>query len=204
VSNTTIKNCYFFNGNSDGVQSGASNLTVTDNEFRSINPHGNAALHTDCFQLLGCTDSIFRRNYFIDFEQALAAFDGTNGNTVEDNVFYGPPYSPAHWLSMMADNPGSTLNHNTLFSNGQIYLSSKTGGAPSTSFVSNNICAGIGLSGSGVTGTPQLNVNNNRTSSVVTFVGGANPTTWQGFKLTSGSVGHNEGNDGLDVGIRAS
>ena len=37
-----------------------------------------------------------------------------------------------------------------------------------------------------------------------TFAGGADPTTWAGFELTSGSTGHAGGSDGADVGIRAS
>jgi len=41
-------------------------------------------------------------------------------------------------------------------------------------------------------------------SGTATFQGGANPTKWAGFELTSGSTGHAAGSDGLDVGIRAS
>ena len=37
-----------------------------------------------------------------------------------------------------------------------------------------------------------------------TFTGGSDPTTWAGFELTSGSTGHDAGNDGQNVGIRAS
>jgi hypothetical protein len=41
-------------------------------------------------------------------------------------------------------------------------------------------------------------------SGSATFTGGADPTTWAGFELTSGSAGHAAGSDGQDVGIRAS
>ena len=41
-------------------------------------------------------------------------------------------------------------------------------------------------------------------SGTPTFVGGAHPTTWAGFELTSGSTGHDGGSDGQDVGIRSS
>jgi hypothetical protein len=46
-----------------------------------------------------------------------------------------------------------------------------------------------GASGSNFLGTPQ-------------FVGGANPTTYAGFKLAPGSPGKGAASDGLDVGIR--
>lgn len=207
----TIKNCLFHDFDADGVRLAGSGTTIQDCEFLTVNPHGDGSLHTDCIQVFGDDNCTVQRCYFKDFEQAFGAFDGMSSCTIQDNAFDSTPYSsPAHWLSCYADNPGSTINHNTLY-DGSIICTSKAGGAVSIGFYRNNICDSISLTDGPVTGAPSQNTNNMFPSGASspningtpTYVGGSHPTTWQGFKLANGSAGQAAGNDGLDVGIRA-
>jgi hypothetical protein len=76
---------------------------------------------------------------------------------------------------------------------GDIVITS-SGGTGSPSYNDYNLCTGGPCAGGGphsLTGTP-------------TYVGGASPTTYAGFALTAGSLGHNAGSDGKDIGTSVS
>ena len=215
-----IKNCLFNNLTADGVKlSAGTGHTVQDCEFRDVNPHGGGN-HTDCIQQNGATGGTFVRNFFVGFEQGIGIFDGTASNVITDNVLDNRPEPAVHWITMGADNPASTVNHNTVWgdnSSGQypsIVVGSKPAMALSISSVKNNIIMGTfstaGIAG-GSDGVPTDNDHNMFSGATApnidgtpTFVGGASPDTYQGFKLTSGSAGRNAASDAADVGARIS
>ena len=78
---------------------------------------------------------------------------------------------------------------------GETFTNNASGANPNTSD-SSAITTDTNNMWSGAT-SPNIN-------GTATFQGGSDPTTWAGFELTSASTGHDGGNDGLDVGIRAS
>lgn len=215
-SGVTVENSEFRDMSADGIQTG-SRLNILYNEFLNVQPNaagGNESLHTDGVQLFGGTDvSIIGNFVHGGCEQGIDAFDGTSGNTVEDNVIVG---CTAHSLVMGGDkNPGSLVSHNTVVggSTAVINCSSKPGEGPSTTSIVDNIASGgIELSDLGGPCQPTENTDNllgvggrpPNLSGTPRFVGGANPTTYAGFQLASGSPGKNAATDGLDVGARIS
>lgn len=206
----TFKNCYWYNCSNDGCQTGASQVTFDDCEFDTVNPLGVSELHTDCIQIYYGSNITIRRCYFHNFEQAIGGFNDANNtnpmtsnNVITDNVLIGAPYSGvAHWITLMADDPGSLVDHNT--NDGALFFYSKPSSHASKTFVRNNICAGVNTSqGAGYTDAALgQNAANSFTKAAVTFVGGSNPTTWAGFKLATGSAGKGAATDGADVGAR--
>jgi hypothetical protein len=204
----TVKNCYFSNSSADSVKIGGGRITVLDCEFDFITIEGDEALHTDCVQFFVGSDCTLKRNYFHSFNQALGGFDGTSGHTIEDNVCAASGYDAQHWISMYGDNPASTVNHNTC--DGPIQISAKSGSPASLTSLTNNISTAIDLfSSGGPSPTPSANTNNlypgagsPNISGTATFVGGAIPTTYQGYRLRAGTTGTGAGSDGLNVGAR--
>jgi hypothetical protein len=215
-SGVTVENSEFRDMSADGIQTG-SPMSILYNEFLNVQPNaagGNENLHTDGVQLFGGTDVYIIGNFVHGgCEQGIDAFDGTSGNTVEDNVIVG---CTAHSLVMGGDkNPGSLVSHNTVIgsSTAVINCSSKPGEGPSTTSIVDNIASGgIELSDLGAPCQPTENTHNllgvdgrpPNLSGTPRFVGGANPTTYAGFQLASGSPGKNAATDGLDVGARIS
>jgi hypothetical protein len=167
----------------------------------------------------------FTGNLCYDDYNCLAAWDGTSDNTITDNVCFNVERGCFDLYSDV----GSVVNHNTTqgggadpsncatehpaerctvgsgleqthksgdpVGSGETFTNNISGSAPSILDPSaiatntNNMWPGAGA--------PNI-------SGGATFAGGADPTTWAGFELTSGAVGHTAGSDGLDVGIRAS
>jgi parallel beta helix pectate lyase-like protein len=213
-SGVTVENSLFRDMSADGIQTG-SPMNIVGNEFSDVKPTaagGNESLHTDAVQLYGGTGVRIQGNFVHGgCEQGITAFDGTSGNTVEDNVIVG---CTAHSLVMSGDkNPGSLVDHNTVIGTATavINCSSKTGEGPSTTMITNNIASG-GLELNDRSGPcqPAQNTNNllgsgghsPNFSGTPTFVGGANPTTYAGYQLAPGSRGKGAATDGLDVGAR--
>ena len=212
-SGVTVENSLFRDMSADAIQHGPA-MKILDNEFANIEPSaagGDESLHTDAVQpnsgCSGDTGSVITGNYFHDGEQAIGAFDGTCAMTIEDNVIQN---FSAHQITLMGDRPGSSVRHNTLVGSGPriIDCASKADLPPSLTSIRDNIADGISLTGP-TNCSPSANDHNMLSSAsdpniagTPQFIGGANPTTYTGFKLAPGSPGKHAASDRLDVGIR--
>jgi hypothetical protein len=211
-SGVTIENSLFRDMVADALKLGAQ-MKAIHNEFVNVYPHGHSELHTDAIQIFGGTNDVLIGNLVHgNCEQGIGAFDGTSGNTIEDNVVVG---CTAHSMALMGDkNPPSLVAHNTIIgsSTAVINCTSKPGEGPSTTRIVDNIASGgIELTdGSDQPCTPSEDTHNMFRSGatghdfngIPQFVGGANPSTYAGFKLVPGSAGKKAASDGLDVGAR--
>ena len=168
-------------------------------------------------------------NLCYDDYNCLAGYDGTQDNTFTDNVCFDIERS----CVVLYSSRGDVINHNTMQTNGADPSGCATLNdtqdpiQPCTSTVlfenghktgdpvgSGQVFTNNASNGTQNIGDPtavSTNTNNlyptatsPNISGSPTFAGGADPTTWAGFELTSGSTGHLGGGDGLDVGIRSS
>ena len=209
-SGVTIQNSLFRDMSADGVQAGPA-VNILNNEFARIRP-AVPEQHTDAIQLYdGCASALgvgstIRGNYIHEGEQAIGAFDGACGNLIEHNVVQN---FTAHWITVMGDRPGSTVQWNTITGSGAgvIACGSKAGYPSSQTIIRNNVAGGIDLS-NGVACTPTQSTNNmlrsggsgGNFSGAPTFAGGSSPSTFGGFQLAAGSPGKGRAADGSDVG----
>jgi hypothetical protein len=212
-SGVTIKNSTFGpGGDADGIQIGAIGVKVLNNEFTGIKQV--SAVHTDSLQLMGTSQTVVDGNYFHDFSTAIMAPDGGNRDTFTNNVFDGDgSYRPAIQLGSTHD---SVFAHNTT-RNLDVYMDRKN---ESTDNSANGVLRDNVIV-NGTINTPSAKCTNctvsynlfsaagnaSGTNTVVgtpAFAGGANPNSWAGFALASGSPGKANAGDGTDRGIDAS
>lgn len=216
-SGIVVRNSLFKGGTSDGIRvdAGAS-ATIESNEFttiKDVDPY-----HADPIQFNGGRNVVIRANYFHDQAESascsLGQHDGGGGNLIERNVVVGGNCYSGMYLR--ADR-SSVVRHNTfVFSTGAclngtlcglIRIDGKTAGGSGSMFES-NIFGGIENTG----GQPsQFTARNNLTRQRVAgtanitgtpqFTGGANPTSYDGYRLAPGSPGKNAAPDGTDIGI---
>ena len=190
--------------------------------------------HIDSFFLYSGSPGTYGGNTFTgnlcyDDYNCLAGYDGTQENTITDNACFDMERS---CVILYSDN-GSVVNHNTTQQGGadpgdcatmndtsapiqgctvgSVFENGNKSGDPVGSdetFTNNASGANPNTSDSSAITTDTNNMWSGATSpninGTATFQGGSDPTTWAGFELTSASKGHDGGNDGLDVGIRAS
>lgn len=200
----TIQNSVFDGGSADGVQAG-SPVSIIGNEFANITEGSCGTCHTDSIQFFGATNSVVRGNWIHGGADGFAAYDGTSGNLIEDNVVSSD--TSGRCIELYSDG-SSTVQHNTTYGDGcSIALDHKAADPAGTgTIIRNNIASG------GITmneSTAAISTNNMcpgcsspNISGTPTFQGGATPSTYSGFHLTAGSAGHLAATDGLDVGIR--
>lgn len=162
----------------DSFDSGTCNVTVEDNVLEENAPdgHGNAIEWDgdgNCTGLTGVTQgSDIRHNTLVYHSGCFA--DGGNG---------------CGQVSM-GDDHGTRQGAGTrVYDNVAANIQFLSGGATGT--MHHNLCH---ASGQGCTGTGNL-------TGSPTFAGGAAPSTFLGYLLTAGSLGHLGASDGLDVGI---
>ena len=208
-STTQVDYNLFRDMGADGID--AWNSTIIGNDFIDVtgsNP--NDPRHTDAIQF-GTPGNVMKGN-FVDAPctQGIAAYDGTTGNVIEDNVIAG---CSIHSLVTAGDNPASLIAHNTVIGAGGLECGSKTGSPPSTTQIRDNILQ-QGINWGGVQCTPSVDSHNMswpafgqiHSSSdfigVPQFVGGSDPTTYAGYGLATGSPGKGRASDGGDVGAR--
>ena len=170
----------------------------------------------------------FTGNLCYDNYGCAMAFDGTADNTITDNVCFDEETA---CINLYSDT-GSIINHNVMQTGGAdpgdcntmhdtsapiqscknsslLINGNKSGDrTPSGETYTNNISPGAANVESGSLSTNTNNMWSGASSPNIngtpTYTGGTNPTTWAGFELTPTSTGHNGGNDGNDVGVRAS
>ena len=208
-----------------------SPLSIENNVIAGFLDHTEAAScnHIDGLQLYSGSNSTyggvtFTGNLCYDDYNCFAAWDGTSGNTITDNACFD---IESACINLYADT-GSVVNHNVQQTGGAdpsncatepstqactnatlLITGSKSGDrATSGETYTNNIDQhGPNIeAGSFSTNTRNMwsGASSPNINGTATFAGGAHPTTWAGFELTSGSTGHAAGSDGLDVGIRSS
>ena len=211
-------------------------MTANDNVFVGFLSHNQAAScnHIDSFFLYSGSpgtygSDIFTGNLCYDDYNCMAGYDGTQKNTITDNVCFDIERTGCITLESDVD---SVINHNTMETDGadpghcamnepatpvfactasELFQNGHKSGDPTGSgevYTNDASDGGPSISDSSAVSTNTNNLWSGASSPNIngtpTFAGGANPTTWAGFELTAGSAGHNGASDGLDVGIRSS
>ena len=215
----TVQNSRFGpGGNLDGIQTGVDGLRILNNEFVGIRA-GSSGIHTDAIQLYGSRNTLVRGNWIHDCDSGIMAPDGTDHETIEDNVIdIDYPYA-----LMIGSDDGSTIRHNTLRPHdvdffgpnaaGVVVLGSKSGQPVGHgTIVSDNIVQAVTVqSGLATAATNDYNLvrgsgavsGPHDIAGIATFVGGGSPSTWAGYRLASASPGRNAASDGTDMGARS-
>src|SRR6266508_3926252 len=209
-----ITNSHFGNGGcSDGVQIVGDAYGVQvgpGNEFSAIR-QGSCAPHVDSIQLYGSSHTQIVGNYFHDDDTIIMAPDGGESEVIADNVMVGAGYVPAVQLG---SHQGTQFVHNTVRSI-DVHMDHKSGEpASSGGVVRDNVFVNASTnalySGNCSGCTVSHNLFNSSgaasgTDAVVgtpVFVGGANPSTYDGYQLASTSLGRASASDGNDLGAR--
>jgi hypothetical protein len=204
-SGVVIKNSLFSGGLSDGIQNGSKGTQILDNEFTNIHQGDPNIAHTDALQLYGASNTVIKGNYFHAVEDCIMAPDGTNHETITDNVCVTD--GSQNGFTIGSDN-GSTISHNTFGANGLRLYGGNANKASTGTIVQDNILPG----GDTITGsslTVDYNLSKSTTSGThaisgsPTYVGGSKPTTLAGYALASNSLGKSNASDGGDRGADA-
>lgn len=214
-SGVTISNNHFGKaGESDGIQIGANGVVIgPGNVFDGI-VQGSYSRHVDSIQLYGSSNTTITGNYFASGDVYIMAPDGGLNERITNNVFRGS--GSYYWKIQMGSHDNSVFEHNTVTGSMGVSVDAKVGESSSTNaLVRNNVMAGSAFkttNSNGQQACSNCTFTNNLFSSssnamgssnVIgspTFVGGASPTTWAGFQLTSSSLGYRVATDGKDLG----
>jgi Right handed beta helix region len=209
-SGVTVRDSLLAGGDADGIQTGVG-LEVVGNEFRDIVEHGPN--HTDAIQLIGARGAVLRGNYIHDSSTGIVAYDGVERVLIEDNVIDLP--SRAWGIELYADE-ASIVRHNTLKPGacdgnlpcGIIELNRKPEDAAGRdTVVTDNVASDISLQNGSAVGARHHNLLGAGTAldgdlrGSPRFAEGADPTTYDGFRLATGSPGKDAASDGGDIGI---
>jgi hypothetical protein len=185
-------------------------VNIINNEFRDILIGGGN--HTDAIQLLEAPDSVIRGNFIHGTETGIVAYDSITRATIENNVL--DIYRP--WPIELYSDDSSVVRHNTLkfgacqfnLECGQILISRKSADdAGHGTVVVDNVATSVEIDAGSTVGERHHNLLREGPAAgdfrgAPTYAGGANPTTYLGFRLAGGSPGKNAASDGGDVGIR--
>jgi hypothetical protein len=210
-SGVTVSNNHFGGGGcSDGIQIGAYGVIVADNVFDGI-LQGACAPHVDALQLYGQSHTTVTGNHFTDFTTAIMAADGGDTEVITDNVIDSTASSTN--AVQFGSVVNTTFAHNTVRGTA-VNMDHKIGSPTSSGgILRDNIMIDAEFHASPTVCTSctisynlfDSSLTSSGTNAVVgtpTFVGGANPTTYAGFELSSGSPGQANASDGLNRGIR--
>jgi hypothetical protein len=214
----TIRGATIDGGCADGIQSGTSFILE---DSRVMNKQVGSCPndpHTDGVQFYGgpYVGTIVRRNYFYNNIQVLAAYDGVDHVLIENNVFDpGANASSSHsrpcQIEMYSDD-SSIIRHNTVLYRGngfgEICIDRKSADdAGFGTIVVDNIANLISTrNGSTIAQRNNNLLRSGATASEIsgapTYLGGATPTTLQGFVLAPGSLGKGAASSpaGSDIG----
>jgi len=213
-SGIVIRNSLFKGGTADGIRAdGGASIVIEGNEFtaiRDVDPY-----HADAIQFYGGRNVTIRGNYFHDpaimASCSLGQHDGGGGHLIERNVIVG---GQCYYGMYLRDDESSTVRNNTFaygtciaaIKCGLIVIDGKNSPGSGTVFA-NNIFTGLSNSGF----VSQYTANHNLTRDPIqgstniigtpVYAGGANPSTYDGYRLAPGSPGKNAGSDGNDIGI---
>jgi hypothetical protein len=221
-SGVTVENSEFSGGGADGLWTDTG-ATFIGNEIHDQcnDPNGN---HTDAIQVgIGAaTGVVIQRNFIhqsaanaaVCDTQSLSAFDELSHAVITDNVVN---MNRRPWGIEIYSDDTSLIEHNTVVGDpapcnfsqpcGQIDINAKTtNDVGFGTIVLNNIATRINTNRA----TLGERHDNMLLQSLVVgdfigipqYVGGADPTTYDGYCLAPGSPGKGAASDGLDVGIR--
>ena len=221
INGATVTNSFFgSNGYGDGIQTGGNNRNLTigpNNTFDGIVQSfcdANGGAHCDAIQLQGGGVTAITGNYFKNGDTYIMAPDGSSAVTTTNNVFDGTGRGYEYKIQFgSAANP--VFRHNTLANTSAAFDSKPGMPATTNAQVKDNVWAkGYGQiktsNGSGCSGcTFAYNLFDNAanargTNNVIatpSFSGGATPTSYPGWRLTTTSPGHNAASDATDTGI---
>jgi hypothetical protein len=193
-------------GCTDGVNitGGASGTQIgPGDEFSDIEQGSCDPAHVDPIQFYGAPNTTVTGDYFHGDSSQIESPDG-NGSpmTVTNNVFvqFANPIQ-------IGGGEGDVINHNTIV--GDLEIGHENVGASSNETITNNVIInGIELNGGQSESGWKVEYNlipgggggAHGSSGSPIFVGGAHPSTWAGYALTSGSPGHLAASDGTDMG----
>lgn len=215
----TVRNCLFAGSTNPGEKSdgimligGSRNCEIgPGNIFHGFHQEdAQQGEHIDAIQEFGAgTGNRIFGNYFYDNDAHWQASDGSNGIIMEHNVFDQTDRGAQIKFRSAVD---LVFRHNTIYGalSAPILESPEPGGGGTfNALVQDNIFAGgadlVVNDCSGCTIDNNMfesgGVGTNIVIGTPTFVGGAEPTTYEGYALAPGSAGENAGSDAQDVGI---
>lgn len=204
-------NVFSGSGPSDGVQvvgSAYGTVIGPGNEFKNIKESGCGSVHCDPIQFYGASNTRITGNYFHNNSTGLM-LGAMDNITIDNNVFMTDGEYPDQIVIFVCGDKRNVIKHNTLANGSSIRLQDDGCGSNVYETVYDNIVTGSVHADSGLSmGT--ANVGYNLTSSSLagtnnvvgrpTYTGGANPTTWGGYQLTTNSAGTNAASNGTNIG----
>jgi hypothetical protein len=208
----TVAHSLFAGGDSDGIQAGCG-LNIIHNEFRDIQFHGPN--HTDAIQLIGAAGTVVRGNYFKNTSTGIVAYDGVERALIVDNVL--DIDDRAADIELYSDR-GSVVRHNTLkHYGGSCYFGHPCGtiavdrkpedDAGQGTVIVDNIATEVSVSDGSTLARRDHNLvrrfaRRGDLRGAPVFVGGRDPTSYRGFRLSARSRGRHAASDGTDIGAR--
>jgi hypothetical protein len=210
----TIRRGTLDGGCSDGIQSGVPFIIESSRLMNMQVGDCPNDPHTDALQLYGgpYAGTIIRGNYFYRNVQVLTAFNGVDNVLIENNVLDpGPSGERRECQIEWHSDRNSIIRHNTIVFRSPNLGTICTYDANGT-IIEENITSGISDEGGGFVNVTRSNnllrsgtLAGNVTGSP-TYVGGASPTSYEGFALASGSLGKGAGLKpaGSDIGANGS
>jgi len=215
-SGVTIRDSRFYGGLSDGIQNGSYGTRIIGNEFYDITPGSPQGVHADAIQLYGSSHTLIRGNYMHDMPEVpfIMAPDGADHELIEDNVVEGST-DGYPFITLFSDD-SSIVRHNTFADGdcafnircGVLRLANKDSDDPGRgTIVQDNILAEINTEGATTLGLRSHNLISNDSATgqgeirgKPTYVGGASPSTYAGFRLKTGSLGLRAASDRTNIG----
>ena len=208
-SGVTIRNSRFYGGLSDGIQNGSYGTKILGNEFYDITPGSPSGVHADAIQLYGSSHTVIRGNYMHDMPEVpfIMGADGTDHELIEDNVVEGST-DGYPFITLFSDD-SSIVRHNTFADGacafnircGVLRLGNKDSDDPGHgTIVEDNILGEIQTEGSTTVAERSHNLLANDSPSgpgeirgKPTYVGGATPQSYAGYRLEAGLARHRQG-----------
>ncbi|MGZ3803609.1 MAG: hypothetical protein ACXVB4_05330 [Pseudobdellovibrionaceae bacterium] len=207
-------------GAADGIMviGNSANNTIGPNNWftgilQSLCDVANPGSHCDAIQFYGAGPyNLITGNYFENGNTFIMSPDGATNVTVTNNVFNGAGVI-YDWKLQFGSADGVLFEHNTLINAG-VTFDSKTGNPASSNILAkNNIVNDIGIKTSGgsgcspncvfdhnLFGSSGISSGTNNLIGAPSFIGGASPSTFAGFQLTTTSLGYKAATDGNDIG----
>ena len=208
-----ITNNHFGGGGcSDGIQVVGDAYGVRigpGNEFTGM-AQGSCGAHVDPIQFYGGTATVDNRQLLPRQRRRLGRHDGPDGDdgyTVTNNVF---AETGAYPYAIAGGGCANCVYTHNVFINAGAVIGVGNGGSVSTDGIArDNVFRNTRLfiDCPTCTATHNLNAGVRGTGNIkgrASFVGGAKPKTYAGYRLAAGSRGKGAASDGTDMGIRRS
>jgi hypothetical protein len=191
-------------GTADGIQvaGGAYGVRIgPGNDFTGLNQSTAAgARHTDPIQLYGSSHTVIDGNWLHGNATGIMAPDGSDHETITDNVIQTTGYP---FAIVLGGAQSTDVSHNTLPGTGAVEVDRSNEGNPSAGVaVSGNVLGAV-LTASGAPARTGLSQSGNLVTAGrrapgdlggrARFAGGSRPRSYAGFALAHGSAGQGAG-----------